>query len=506
MKNKNGKLVSKKRDIKYLGNNYEKCDKLDYLTAAFSGAIGGLVDVFIVGSPLNSKAGKVTDQAAEKVVEEFAKLTNWNGSNGIEGAVRHLERKFKVPYDQSIGSAAQEVFDMTPSNHHMKSLAHSPDIIGLVFSIINQFTGTSSFVDKGRVITYSSERQELVGRNFGSKLICGCVNWIGHLLSDIAGSSSSKAKGNRGSGIVAPFYELFGFLNFGKCKLVNSKGEFDFKTIANLATKIYEKGYDARFAATASIPCILSDFLTVFIWTLRELIGKRRKIGDVVRRIRHDSKLRIMLIVSNATLCVMDAVDAAVKSGGNLISFFLRLNLIAWYKLILRAIKELAIAFNLEELLAEFFDMIKEELIIEIEKLKNKFESRYSRELALANSYINKLELAQKASDINNLMIIGAERVEKAGKEFVEIAVDKLSNTFMSEEKKAELNHQKELRLQHEKKVKRLKKICILLVAIIIALLLVWILGIINDLNLKFLPINYTESESLQNISCFETW
>ena len=34
----------------------------------------------------------------------------------------------------------------------MKSLAHSPDIIGLFFSILNQFTSTSTFLNDGQLI------------------------------------------------------------------------------------------------------------------------------------------------------------------------------------------------------------------------------------------------------------------------------------------------------------------------------------------------------------------
>ena len=49
--------------------------------------------------------------------------------------MRYLEKKFKVPYDQSVGDAASEVFTLTPNNHHFKSLAHNPSLVGLFFSI-----------------------------------------------------------------------------------------------------------------------------------------------------------------------------------------------------------------------------------------------------------------------------------------------------------------------------------------------------------------------------------
>ena len=85
----------------------------------------------------------------------------------------------------------------------MKSLGHSPDIIGLFFSILNQFTSTSTFLSNGQLITIETNTYELQGHNFISKLFCGVTNWFGHIMSDIAGSSGAAG---RGSGVVIPFY------------------------------------------------------------------------------------------------------------------------------------------------------------------------------------------------------------------------------------------------------------------------------------------------------------
>ena len=447
------KLKCRKKDVVIIDNNYKKCDKYDYLVSAFSGAVGGLVDIFIVGSPLNSKVGKVSDGAIDKVVENFAKLNKWHGSGGIEGAVKFLEDKFKVNYDQAVDSISDGIIGMTPAIHHMRSLAHAPDVIGLFFSIVNQFTGTSTALMYGKTIHYSVERQELLGHSFAQKLICGCVNWIGHLLSDVAGSSGAKRKGSRGAGIVTPFYELFELLDYGG---------IDNKTIAELAESVYKKGYDFRFALATSIPCVIADFLTTFIWALRELIEQRESIRKVVKKIKRDSRLRIMLIVSNATLCVMDLIDAAVKSSGNVIAFFMRLNLIAWYKLILRVIKELSIHFGFDNLLNGFCEAIKSYMIEEIEKLKNKFEAKYAREIAIANAYIDSLEISEKASEINELMIIGVSSIEKKSKEFIECSLDKLPHS----KKEAELQRQEELK--NKQKIRTIRIVIILSITVLI--------------------------------------
>ena len=58
---------------------------------------------------------------------------------------------YDARYASDIG-LDNEMFKMSASNHHLKSLGHSPDLIGLFFSVLDQFTGTSSFISNGRII------------------------------------------------------------------------------------------------------------------------------------------------------------------------------------------------------------------------------------------------------------------------------------------------------------------------------------------------------------------
>lgn len=55
---------------------HDKCDKYDYLIAVGCGAVAGLVDVFMVGSPADSKVLKWTDAQADKAVMLFAKAVD----------------------------------------------------------------------------------------------------------------------------------------------------------------------------------------------------------------------------------------------------------------------------------------------------------------------------------------------------------------------------------------------------------------------------------------------
>ncbi len=149
-------------------------------------------------------------------------------------------------------------------------------------------------------------------------------------MSDIAGSSTSAG---RGMGIVMPFYELFEFCRFG-----NSS----FGDLATIATKAFEEGYDARFGLTMAMPVLVSDLLTRLIWGLRRYFQYGYSIKDCLPTKQHDD-LRVMLIVSNGVLCFMDGADASIRSGGNPLLFFTRLNLIAWGKLLVQIVREVAI-------------------------------------------------------------------------------------------------------------------------------------------------------------------
>ena len=177
-----------------------ECDKIDYILAATSGAICGVIDIFLVGKPRESPVGEITDKWFENRTMDFAKLCGWDGKDNpcFSSAVKYLEKKFKIPYDQrGAGDAASGIFDLNPRSHHFKSLGHNPTLLGLFFSILDQFNNTSHFVSEEKMISLqeADSNFDLRGSSTLSKLFCGFVNWLGHLVSDMSGSSSSKGRG-----------------------------------------------------------------------------------------------------------------------------------------------------------------------------------------------------------------------------------------------------------------------------------------------------------------------
>lgn len=74
----------------------------------------------------------------------------------MEECISYLEQAFPVNYDaryaKDLVVEDGVLSGMRPLNHHLLSLAHSPDPIGLIFSIIDQFMGYATFIDKGKII------------------------------------------------------------------------------------------------------------------------------------------------------------------------------------------------------------------------------------------------------------------------------------------------------------------------------------------------------------------
>lgn len=194
----------------------DHCDRYDYLAAAACGAMAGLVDIFLGSSPADSALSGWTDEQVDHAVMKFADYCGWSPRLGKEdsvaSAIGFLEKKYPVNYDQAYATGSDAIFDMSTKNHHLKSLGHAPDIVGLFFSIQNQFTETSTFISDGQLITIKSDPIEMQGGDLISKLFCGVANWFGHIMSDVAGSSGASG---RGSGLAIPFYELFGLCDFG---------------------------------------------------------------------------------------------------------------------------------------------------------------------------------------------------------------------------------------------------------------------------------------------------
>lgn len=384
-----------------------KCDKLDYILAASSGALCGVIDIFLVGKPGESPIGEITDKWYTARTKGFAKLCGWtydgdDPNKAAASAIKFLGDKFKVPYDQmGLGDAGKAVFDLDPSNHHFKSLAHNPSLLGLFFSILDQFANSSHFVSNGQVIVLENANPKW--KSIPGKFFLGFVNWFGHLMSDRAGSESSARKGNRGMGIPSPLWTWSNDIIVIKTKLGLNITETD-KAMNDLALEIFEKGYDSRFQTAQTIPVLLNELLVRLIYAVRRLYKYFSETPKSERSFKlmwkkcepfSNPTVKRMLTVAHGTFCLVDAGDAVVRafvSGGgtfNVVEFVLRLNVVG--------VGRFAISLYGETKRAISYGHAKRE------------SDFASKEITIVENYIEGLKILSIKNDDNRLLTFVAD-------------------------------------------------------------------------------------------------
>jgi len=180
-----------------------QADKFDYLVSIGSGILCGLLDIFWV-SDINLERGReISSDKIDCFVKKTANLLGCK-KDDLESAVRFLEKKFPIPSDDNMsifGGGLQ---------HHLRDFAHHPTIVGLMFSILMQFTYKSYGTDtKGNFIfsDVTDAGKVFIGDDVPSKIINGTITWFFHLISDMAGSSSSVGSSG-GTGIPGPLLAL----------------------------------------------------------------------------------------------------------------------------------------------------------------------------------------------------------------------------------------------------------------------------------------------------------
>ncbi|SEW34420.1 hypothetical protein SAMN05216413_2270 [Ruminococcaceae bacterium KH2T8] len=358
-----------------------ECDALDYALAASSGMLCGVIDIFHVGSPKDSVLGKVSDKWVAERTKDFAKLCGWkqNGEDdadkSLKSAIKHLEKKFKIPYDQTgRGESGRLVFDLDPSNHHFKSLAHNPSILGLFFSVLDQFSNTSHFVSEGQLISLDNAdgKFELQGHDVPSKLFCATVNWIGHLISDQSGSSGSKT---RGMGIPSPLWTWTNDVIAIKSELKIPVSAFD-KSINELALNIYKEGYDARFQAAQAIPVFINELVTRLMYSIRRLSGYLINTPAEARSFKQmwsvcepfsNATVKRMLTVAHGTFCLLDIGDAAVRgvASGNVAEFAMRVNVVGVGRFTVSVAGEFGQSYRLKDVENEYALLLQKKAIVD---------------------------------------------------------------------------------------------------------------------------------------------
>ena len=121
-----------------------------------------------------------------------------------------------------------------------------------------------------------------------------------------------------------PFFELLQFANVG------SFGK-EPRTLAELAVKMFEEGYDARFGGALAVPVLITELFIRVLWVVKRRYYHGHDWSDCKPTAKQPS-LRRMLLVGHGSLVLVDLTDAAVRGGGQPATMLIHMNFVAWIR------------------------------------------------------------------------------------------------------------------------------------------------------------------------------
>ncbi|PRY84259.1 hypothetical protein [Alkalibacterium olivapovliticus] len=178
-------------------------DSYDYLVSIGSGILSGLLDTLWVGDFSLERGRNIASDEVDTFVIKMAKLVGCEADD-LQASVRFLENKFPTPSDGNTSAFGGSL------QHHLRDFAHHPSIVGLMFSLLTQFTNKSYGTNNYRqfiVLDVLDKSKAFIGDDVPSKISKGTITWFFHLVSDMAGSSHT-AGNSGGTGIPGPLLSL----------------------------------------------------------------------------------------------------------------------------------------------------------------------------------------------------------------------------------------------------------------------------------------------------------
>lgn len=306
-----------------------KADKWDCLVALGSGIICGMMDILWTGEFSLSEGRNVSSQQVDNFVKKTAKMLGCE-SDDLKKCVEFLEKKFPIPADGNtpdFGGGLQ---------HHLRDFAHHPTVVGLIFSLLTQFTYKSYGTDVDGnflVVDIPITSRIFIGENIPSKIVNGTLVWFFHLVSDIAGSSTTAGLSG-GTGIPGPILSIAKemsvlpfFKNLKKddisislllSKLFNgtllANHDENGKTIKNSVVKLDlrgEMGIGIELEKQA-IPVIANECIVRTFYMIRQLAQQIKQVGVTCIGDFKKIKVRDILPVNSPTLTRMLTIATGV--------------------------------------------------------------------------------------------------------------------------------------------------------------------------------------------------
>lgn len=317
-----------------------KLDKTDVLISAASGLLTGLLDVFWVGEFSLQNAQQWGRETINSFVIEVAHTQGYK-KDDLEGAIKCLEDGFINPSDKltsEFGGGLQ---------HHLRDFSHHPTPVGLIFSVLTQFTCEGYGTDTcGHFVHIKLPTSAYVGNTFEEKIECGVIDWVFHLASDMAGTHQTAGKG---TGIPGPFLATVkeaSTLPFIRESTVEYKG--DDIPLSQMISKLFngtafphEGVHDvtkldlrtelgaAMHIAKQEVPLIINQCIVRSFYFIRRFIAecKDKEVQHIRDIIKLEPKsfmpynssrtLTHMLTISEGVFVAVDLTDATVRAFAN---------------------------------------------------------------------------------------------------------------------------------------------------------------------------------------------
>ncbi len=423
----NDEITQLNQDILSLNQKLEQyqlhVDKIDYSIAIASGLLCGAVDSVFGDDFSLENCSNWGKEKANSFVQKIARMQGYQKGD-LEGSIRYMETGKKLKNGlEGFGIPSDSVTAKYGGGlqHHLRDFAHHPTIVGLAFSLLTQFTGkcygTST---SGAFLITQVKNTKYIGKTVPEKLLFGVVYWAFHLISDLAGSSSSPGEG---TGIPGPMLSLFKEFSAlpvfnqedseNKLSLVASK-LFNGTLLANRDSKgkiVSPNRVDLRtevgigaFLGKQVFTVMLNESIVKGFYFVRQLIHQIKKnniaqFEDLLnldwaymRDFKNRSITR-MLSVASLTFSVADlsdaAIRAAIESAGNYVlfgvKFISKVNYIGVAKSTIAVVKEVSYEQKELQLLREKRILVeaKTDKAVElIQRYRTELEAEIDRYLA----------------------------------------------------------------------------------------------------------------------------
>ncbi|MBR6986435.1 MAG: hypothetical protein IKH75_23470 [Ruminococcus sp.] len=312
----------------------EKANKTDCIIAAASGIVTGLLDVFGIRKLALYIGQELEKEQINQIIIKIASLQGCT-TDSLADSICFLKKNYSnLSNNQNAESKGEPL-------HHLLDFSHHASSVGLMCSILAQFTENGCKTNTSGNITNSDiSNGNLNGKSFEEKIVYGVIYWALHLASNTVRLSNNP---NSSTGIPKPLLALIKKLSelpIFKDKTISHKESFLrilqwIKKLFN-ATAFQHTGYNNRISFDLStevgiadsedkqlIPAIINQCIVRAFYFMNRLYheirdGNIHSINELkniepgrVLPINNQCVIR-MITISSGTITALNTIDAAI--------------------------------------------------------------------------------------------------------------------------------------------------------------------------------------------------